>query len=194
MAKFCSECGKEIDAGVSFCSECGKAVNENVMPETEGNTSLENTPAVNTVEEQPEEVKQPDTSLQPVTVQPADVTPASADTTVGMGVYFGLIVLFAIPVIGLIACIIMCFAAKNKSIKNYARAKLIWLIIGIVVCAILFAITYIAINTLTDYIKQITNGQFGDILDFIKQFGEMKDSLDGLGNITDQIQNNIPAS
>lgn len=52
--------------------------------------------------------------------------------------YIGLLILFAIPVIGWISCIIMAFAAGNKNIRNYARAVLILAIIGIVLTLVAY--------------------------------------------------------
>ena len=40
--------------------------------------------------------------------------------------------LFSLPAIGWIICLIMAFAPKNKNIKNFARSKLIWIAIGII--------------------------------------------------------------
>ena len=52
--------------------------------------------------------------------------------SVGTGGYFFLMLLFAIPVIGWLACILLALAAKNPSLKNFARAKLVWLVIGLI--------------------------------------------------------------
>ena len=52
---------------------------------------------------------------------------------VGVLAYIGLMILFAIPVIGWICCIVMAFAAGNRNIRNYARAALILAIIFIII-------------------------------------------------------------
>lgn len=103
-------CGTELEEGASFCTQCGAKV----------------TDAVN-------DLKEP--SVKESQLEEQESKPEVFDeknTPAPLGAFFGLIVLFSIPVIGWIACIIMAFAPKNQSIKNYARAKLIWVGIGIV--------------------------------------------------------------
>ncbi len=172
MAKFCTECGKEIAVGVMFCTECGAKLGE--------------------TEPKPAPSPPPATPPPPtVQVNQPYVAPAPDNTSkvVGTGLYIGLMILFAIPIIGFIACIIMAFTAKNKNIKNYARATLIWMIIAFVLLAILIAIVSVIANTLTDYINQITDGQFGEFKDFFGEFSEIKNSMNEFGNITEQFEN-----
>lgn len=47
------------------------------------------------------------------------------NAVVTTGAFFGLNLLFSLPAIGWIICLIMAFAPKNKNIKNFARSKLI---------------------------------------------------------------------
>lgn len=54
------------------------------------------------------------------------------DNTVGLGAYFGLIFVFGIPVIGWLICLIMAFVVENPNIKNFARARVLWLVITII--------------------------------------------------------------
>ncbi len=77
---------------------------------------------------------------------------------VSTGAFFGLNLLFSLPGIGWIICIIMAFAPNNKNIKNYARSKLIWLIIGIILGVVLF---FVFRSLLTGYgydLEYFTNG------------------------------------
>ncbi|MGN1472913.1 MAG: zinc-ribbon domain-containing protein [Eubacteriales bacterium] len=48
--------------------------------------------------------------------------------TVSMMGFFGLELLFSLPLVGWIFCVIMMFAPKNENIKNFARSKLIWVV------------------------------------------------------------------
>lgn len=64
------------------------------------------------------------------------------NAVVTTGAFFGLNLLFSLPAIGWIICLIMSFAPKNKNIKNFARSKLIWILIAIIlgaICGIIFA-------------------------------------------------------
>ena len=174
MARFCTECGKEIADGVAFCTECGTKLEANEPKPVSAPPPVTQAPPVAQVNTQP------------------SYSPPVADNqnkVISTGLYIGLMLLFAIPIIGFIVCIIMAFAAKNKNIKNYAKATLIWMIIAFVLIGILIAIASVLVGTLTDYINQITDGQFGDFGNFFSEFNDIKDSMNDIGNITDQFQN-----
>ena len=107
---------------------------------------------------------------QPTYHQPPQQTyaapPAKTDEStdvVSTGTFFGTMLLFALPFIGFIACIIMCFAPKRKSLKNYAKANLIWAIIGLVFGILIVVGIFALGNTLMDYINQAVNGGLGDL-------------------------------
>lgn len=54
--------------------------------------------------------------------------------------YVGLLFLFSIPCIGLIAAIVFAVAPKNESLKTFARGYLIFMVIAAILSAILFAV------------------------------------------------------
>lgn len=177
MAKFCTECGKEIADGVAFCTECGtKAPADPATATTETVTEAKDTkveiPVVHTPPAQSYQAQQTYT-------QPA---PDPASKVVGTGAYFGLMLLFAIPIIGQIACLIMAFAPKNKNIKHFARAQLIWMVIAVVLLGILVAVISLLTNSLMDYINQLTDGQFSDFGDLFGQLGDLEGIMDQYQN------------
>ena len=96
--------------------------------------------------------------------------PDPASKVVGTGAYFGLMLLFAIPIIGQIACLIMAFAPKNKNIKHFARAQLIWMVIGIIIAALVIGGIVLLVNTFSDYIAEATGGEFNGLGDLFEQF------------------------
>lgn len=63
---------------------------------------------------------------------------------VSAGKFFGLTLLFAIPVVGFIMIIIMSFAPRNKTVKNYARSYLIAfaIIIALGIAAALISLVF----------------------------------------------------
>lgn len=73
-----------------------------------------------------------ETAQQTAVMQPVAPVQDEADKPVGFWAYFGLILLFAIPVVGFIACIVFMFAPQRKSMKNYARAVMAWMVINFV--------------------------------------------------------------
>ena len=165
MTKFCTECGKEIADGVSFCTECGtKAPADPATATTETVTEAKETkvetPVVHTPPAQSYQAQQTYT-------QPA---PDPARKVVGTGAYFWLMLLFAIPIIGQIACLIMAFAPKNKNIKHFARAQLIWMVIGIIIAALVIGGIILLVNTFSDYIAEATGGEFNGLGDLFEQF------------------------
>ena len=177
MAKFCTECGKEIADGVAFCTECGtKAPADPATATTKTVTEAKETkvesPVVHTPPAQSYQAQQTYT-------QPA---PDPASKVVGTGAYFGLMLLFAIPIIGQIACLIMAFAPKNKNIKHFARAQLIWMVIAVVLLGILVAVISLLTNSLMDYINQLTDGQFSDFGDLFGQLGDLEGIMDQYQN------------
>ena len=192
MAKFCTECGKEIAQGVAFCTECGTkapadpAPNENTTvteaTPTKAETPPVHTPAAQTGYQAPQQTYSPPpqtTYQQPVAAAPA-ADPASK--VVGTGTYFGLMVLFALPVIGFIACIIMCFAPKNKNLKHFARANLIWAIIGLIIGGLVIGGIYLLSNSLMDYINSLTDGQFSGWGDIFGSLGDLEGLTEQFGN------------
>ena len=166
MAKFCTECGKEIAQGVAFCTECGTKAPADPAPSvtetvTEAATTKAETPVVHTP------TAQTGYQAQQTYTQPA---PDPTSKVVGTGAYFGLMLLFAIPIIGQIACLIMAFAPKNKNIKHFARAMLIWTIIGIIIAALVIGGIVLLVNTFSDYIAEATGGEFNGLGDLFEQF------------------------
>lgn len=99
---------------------------------------------------------------------------------VSTGAYFGLMLLFAIPFIGFIACLIISFTSKNKNIKHYARAVLIWTIIVAIITIILSIIGYLLLDSLMDYIN-LTYGEtmngFSDILNEFEKLFEQNSNI-----------------
>ncbi len=170
MAKFCTECGKEIADGMAFCTECGTKVPADPAPRTaETVTEVKTEPKVEVSPEVPLHAPTaPDYQAQQTYAQSA---PDPTNKVVGTGAYFGLMLLFAIPIIGFIACIILAFAPKNKNIKHLARAMLIWMIIAIVLTGILVALFSVLTNTLMDFVKESTGGEFSNWSDIFSNLG-----------------------
>ncbi len=158
MAKFCTSCGKEIPDGVAFGTGVGAA-------------------ALKAAEAAPAKAPRPAPVQQPVYEQPVQQSvyqqpaqPAAATSpVVGTGTFFGLMFLFAIPVIGWIACIIMAFASKNENKKHFAKAILIWLIISLVLAVIGYIVFRWLSGSLMEYINQVTGGAFSGWSDILSQ-------------------------
>lgn len=91
--------------------------------------------------------------------------------------------LYAIPIIGFIICLFNVFTAKNKNLKNFSKAMLIWLIIAIVLSVLLWFVITMVTNALMDYLSQISDGQLQDFNDIFNQLGDLEKLSEQLQNI-----------
>ncbi len=199
MARFCTACGKEIAQGVAFCTECGTKAPADTAPQ-----ATETVTAAAPVHTPPSPKPPPSQQVytppvQPVAPVPSAVVPQAIDPAnkvVGTGAYFGLMILFSLPIVGFIACIVMAFLPKNKNLKNYARAMLIWSIITLVVVGLLALLFSVLLNSVTNLINQSLGENFGGIGDVFSQLGAGSDptgdsgisggGLGGLGDLFSQ--------
>ena len=117
---FCTECGAKNPDELSFCTECGKSI-------TSGGNAAQPTVFVPNVASMP----------SANTERPAE----NSANIVSTSVYFGFILLYSLPVIGWIICLIMAFAAKNVNLRNLARAVLIFIIIILMISAVFYFIS-----------------------------------------------------
>ena len=96
------------------------------------------------------------------------------------GNYIVMMLLFSIPVVGWIACIIMSVASKNRNRRNFAKAMLVFLIIGIVLAVIgyfLFSWVWeVVVEYAQGYISETTGGA-------VSGLDELKDLTNILGGL-----------
>lgn len=113
---------------------------------------------------------------QPSTRQASE---AQAEKAVSTGTFFGLMFLFSLPVLGWLICVIMAFAPKNKNIKHFARAILIWLIIALVVSFLLGLAINALIGSATAYINEAMGetAGLGDLNGLLSEFAELESAL-----------------
>ena len=176
MAKFCTDCGSEIRDGIAFCTNCGaKAEQAKTAPQQMPEMSPALRPA-------PQPAAPPVPQYTPAPQPKAEIP---ADKTVGTGTFFGLMFLFSLPILGWLICLIMAFASKNKNIKHFARAMLIWFIIVLVVVALIGLAINALINSITPYLEQAmgelgqigSSGDLGELTELIEQFGSLGDMM-----------------
>ena len=120
---FCPKCGNNVPESTKFCPTCGALL----AGEAQQAPAAEPQP-------QPQPQYQPQ---QPVyQAAPADSNPAALKVSQ----FFWLDFLTSIPLVGFILTLVWGFGGDvNENKRNYCRAKLVWLLIGIAL-AILFAI------------------------------------------------------
>ena len=144
MSKYCVVCGAELSDDTVYCNECGAKT-----PGTDDAAdSVRNTVAASQNYGAPAEQMYP------------------AVSTIA---FFGLILLFSIPLIGFIASIVLAFVPQNKNLKSFARAALIWMLIGMVVSGLIFwGIFILATEHLDAWVENnpiFSNPEFWDIVE-----------------------------
>lgn len=141
-----------------FCTRCGKEIKSDAIFCTEcGAQDTAQTQGV--------------IPVSPITDKKEDV--------VSLWVYFGLLLLFSLPVIGWISCIVFSFAPKSKNIKNFARAVLIIMVISILITILLVSVVGAFVMNFAD--------EFGQ--DILKEFGYATEQLHQQADVAKQLQN-----
>ncbi len=164
---FCTECGADIPAEIKFCTSCGNPMREvaQPVPAMAAATAAAPMPAVQpTSQAAPRPAYTSPAQPQPVqTVINADAPPkGSKYAVIGTGAYIGTMFLFCIPIVGWLACVIMAFSSKNLNRRNYARAMLVFLIIGAVLSVALYVVFSWVSEAVMQSLNEATNGMLGD--------------------------------
>ena len=94
-------------------------------------------------------------------------------SVVGTGAFFGLRILFSLPVIGFIATILISFVTKNRNMRNFARAELIMQIIAIVLTIVMIIFFVWAWTLVADLIRESIYETSGEYFDFSSWDGLM---------------------
>ena len=125
----CANCGTPLSAEQAFCPACGTSTAPTpIVPE----------PAPEPfVEPIPEPVK---VAPAPVKATPAPVAAKPEVKLLGPWGYFGLQILFSIPVIGFILLIVFSFDNSHLNRRNFARSYWCGLIIWVILMVVLFVI------------------------------------------------------
>ena len=156
MSKFCTNCGATLDDDAVFCPECGIRFDTAPAEEAAGPAAADE-PAPEVRPEPREEVRpQPETvrpeqvqyaappAPAPVPVPEAAPEPVKRSKEISTGGYFWLMLLFAVPVVGFIAMLIFAGAVKNKNLRNFARAHVVWVIVALITAIALWIVARIA--------------------------------------------------
>ncbi len=139
MAKFCTNCGAALEEHKKFCTECGTAADES-------GAASAGAAGVNTAPPPRQEPlfyrPQPQPAYAPQAVYNGDAAPPAGSkyepmTTFG---YIGAMLLMCIPIIGQLLAIFWALGGEKKINKrNLARATLIMMIVGLIICLLLGA-------------------------------------------------------
>lgn len=128
---FCMKCGATLEEGTKFCSVCGEPINEEpqAAPVTEIPVPEIATPVV-----------------PKVTVSPAKTKIPEENSPLSPWSYFGLQILYSVPLVGFIFLIIFSFNGSNINRRNFTRSY--WcglLIVAIAVASVLIIALVLAL-------------------------------------------------
>ncbi len=178
--RFCTACGTQVN-GQSPPQEApaaqetveAAAPQQQAPPESQPVQGSTAAPAQQYA--QPSPTYQQPAYQQPAYQQPVYQQPASQPQSVGQpiadptskvvktGTYFGLMFLFGIPLIGFLVCLVTAIAPKNKSIKNFARAQLIWTLIGLLFTILIIGALIALGNSFLNLLNEATGGELGNM-------------------------------
>ena len=137
--KNCPKCNRECNDGDRFCIQCGH--------------NFEAEQAAPAAEPQVEQVAPP-AAPQPQIPTYQPVPPVAEDDTVSTGKWVLYHLIPFIPVVGSIVYIVMLFVwgfgdnAKNKTFRNWARAQLIFMAIGLVLSVLIIVLAVVITGSL----------------------------------------------
>ena len=139
----CPKCGTPYRPGVLFCTECG-ARRTDTQQANEAKSNPVNPSYTAAATNAPRANGVPSAGV-PYTPQQSyaagEVAPrGGVYGVVSTGAFFWLNVLFNLPGIGWLFCIILSFAPQNVNIKHFARSRLIVLVIALLLAALAWAI------------------------------------------------------
>ena len=145
----CPNCGSQLEEGARFCLNCGASV-----PETYKETPAPvyyDQPAQPAYQPNPAPYQPAQPAYQP-NPTPYQPTPNYVNNYIVTGdnippqnrplsgwAYWGLDLLFAVPIVGFIFLIVFTFSSGNINRRNFARSKWCWFIIYAIIVLILIA-------------------------------------------------------
>ena len=166
MAKFCINCGHELPEGMTFCPECGA--------KAEGASSA------------PRPAAEPWTASAYASAAPAPAAAAKDPETgvVSTGGFWGLHLLYKLPVIGFICSLVLSIAPRNRNLRHHALANFIWKLLGIAFFITLLILARPALqkarDAFNDAFQSFSQSQAAgsmDVNDMVQQF--MSGDVDG---------------
>jgi hypothetical protein len=190
---FCTECGASVPDDVTFCTGCGKPMGEaqEPAPATAAQTAATVTqappvqarPAATTAP--PPQYQQPQQQAPQQSAYAGDAPPPPGGkySVIGTGGFIVMMILFAIPVVGWLGCIIMAFAAKNRNRRSFARAMLVFLILGLVISVALYFLLGWVWDTVLGYIQQYVSEATGGAVTDLGGLNNLLDLLQGLDGV-----------
>jgi heme/copper-type cytochrome/quinol oxidase subunit 2 len=143
----CTNCGKPLKEGVKFCTSCG-------TPVKSGASTKSAAAAKPAASEKPATVAKSAAAESSAAPERAvvmnEATYETTDEVVSTLNWFGTLLVLVIPIVGLVLYFVWAFGNSNRNRRNYCRAALIMMAIGLVGCIISGVMLYSWIESLND--------------------------------------------
>ena len=143
--KTCSLCGTSVSDDVAFCANCGQSTANTATQSEAAAPSMDGAAAASAPQSQPTPPVAP--QAQPVYQQPYaqpmyPMYQQYAQEPVTMGEWMLNMLLCAIPVVNIVMLCVWAFGSGAKlSLRNWARASLVWVAIGVVLWILLLVLS-----------------------------------------------------
>lgn len=150
MSKFCTNCGAELPDDSVFCTSCGERFGLNASAagtnSSSGAEQFHDAQAENAADSQAfaqRSQAQNSSAFESSSYSRYfGLPPQGRYGVVSTGAFFGLMFVFAIPIIGFIVSLVLSIVSEKDNMKNFARASLIWSVISLVLWIVLFCILF----------------------------------------------------
>ena len=178
MAKFCTNCGASLSDETRICTECGATLDVAAPPANEAAPTsaaqpiqqtqpvYQAVPTATAVAEPPQKAKR----QRAVSYDDDAPAPGSKYEPISTWGYIGISLLMCIPIVGIIIAIVWAVGGCRKINKrNFARAMLIMMVIGLIFSLIIGFALKALFNTALEAIEQETGV---NISEFAESGGE----------------------
>ncbi|MBE6573088.1 MAG: zinc ribbon domain-containing protein [Ruminococcaceae bacterium] len=156
MAKICTNCGKENRDNMTFCADCGTKLPAAApvgVNEFEADPTMRATP----IQMKTAPAPAPAPVKEKTKVKKEKTEDSSDSKAPSTGIFLMYKIIFAVPIIGWVAALIMAFTAPDKAIKSYARATLIWVLVWLVVAIIIYNVVIGMVNNYISSLSETLN-------------------------------------
>lgn len=151
--KFCTNCGFKLEDHYLVCPNCGCSVEEPAQAQPAIQSAPQPTPQA-----APQPMPQP--APQPTYYTPARTAPVTEKELpdqykpLSPWAYFGLNLLFAVPIVGFIFLIVFSFKKTNINRRNYARSFFCALLVA-VIGFITFIVIMLVLGKSTGFLNRL---------------------------------------
>lgn len=134
---FCEKCGKSIPDQSVFCPQCGSQQTHGSAPASGAATPPPLPPLPQAPP--PQSYRPPIQTYQTPYTAARQQFASAQQEPLTTGQYFVMLLLLSIPFVNFILLLVWAFGNSNQNRKNFSRAMLLFMIVGIVISVIIVA-------------------------------------------------------